>query len=171
MSRRTRTLLPVATSLLYPEVSEGIKERLQRKRQKAKSNFDRNGKLLPDLDVGQEVRVRGQRDKTWELGKCLEKLSDRSYMVQTNGEKVRRNREEIRPHLDVEERNSANNPETEVSLDAESGQHESTVPVEPEPNGSQRRSSRSITATPECSVNQRKSSRTIKAPARYKDYV
>jgi hypothetical protein len=56
MSRRTRTLLPLATSLLYPEVSEGIKERLQRKRQKAKSNFDRNGKLLPDLDVGQEVR-------------------------------------------------------------------------------------------------------------------
>ncbi|CAB4010713.1 Hypothetical predicted protein [Paramuricea clavata] len=87
------------------------------------------------------------------------------------GEKVRRNREEIRPRLDVEERNSANNPETEVSLDAESGQHESTVPVEPEPNGSQRRSSRSITATAECSVNQRRSSKTIKAPARYKDYL
>ncbi|CAB4012917.1 Hypothetical predicted protein [Paramuricea clavata] len=169
MSRRTRTLLPVATRFLYPEISKGIKERLQRKRQKAKSNFDRNGKLLPDLDVGQEVRVRGQIDKTWELGKCLEKLSDRSYMVQTNGEKVRRNREEIRNR--VEERNSANNPETEVSLDAESGQHESTVPVEPEPNGSQRRSSRSITATPECSVNQRRSSRIIKVLARYKDYV
>lgn len=92
MSRRTRTLLPVAASLLYPEVSEGVKERLQRKRQKAKSNFDRSGKLLPDLDVGQEVRVRGQRDKTWKLGKCLEKLSDRSFMVQTNGEKIRRDR-------------------------------------------------------------------------------
>ncbi|CAB4029512.1 PREDICTED: uncharacterized protein K02A2.6-like, partial [Paramuricea clavata] len=170
MSRRTRTPLPVATSLLYPEVSEGIKERLQRKRQKAKSNFDRNGKFLPDLDVGQEVRVRGKRDKTWELGKCLEKLSDRSYMVQTNGEKLRRNREEIRPCLDVEERNSANNPETEVSLDAESDQHEPTVPVESKPNGSQRRSSRSITATPDCRGNQTRSSRTIKAPARYKDY-
>ena len=96
MSRRTRTLVPVTTNLLYPEVVEGVQESLQLRRQKAKSYFDRNAKTLPELDIGQDVRVAGQRKKTWQPGKCLEKQSDRSYLVQTESETVGRNREDIR---------------------------------------------------------------------------
>ena len=70
MSRRTRTLLPVSSNLLYPKVEEGVTEKLKIKRQKAKSYYDRGAKLLPKLEVGQEVRVAGQRSKTWEAGTC-----------------------------------------------------------------------------------------------------
>ncbi|KAK3735283.1 hypothetical protein QZH41_001619 [Actinostola sp. cb2023] len=45
MSRRTRTLVPVSTNLLYPEVAEEVQERLQLRRQKAKSNYDKNAKI------------------------------------------------------------------------------------------------------------------------------
>ncbi|XP_015779356.1 PREDICTED: uncharacterized protein K02A2.6-like, partial [Acropora digitifera] len=60
MSRRTRTLVLVTTNLLYPEVVDGVQESLQLRRQKAKSYFDRNAKTLPELDIGQDVRVAGQ---------------------------------------------------------------------------------------------------------------
>ena len=81
MSRRTRTLLPTATSLLYPKVVEGVQDKLTQKRQKSKGDHDLRTKVLPELQVGQEVRVAGQRTKTWEPG-------------------LRRNRVFLRPKLD-----------------------------------------------------------------------
>ena len=93
MSRRTRTLLPIAANLLYPKVEEGVTKMLKLKRQKAKSYHDRSSIVLSKLEIGQEVRVAGQRNKTWEPGTCVEKLSDRSYMVEVNGAIIRRNRE------------------------------------------------------------------------------
>ncbi len=65
MSRRTGTLLPMSTNLLYPRVEEGVKEKLKAKGQKAKSYYDRGSKSLPELEIGQEVRVAGQRNKIW----------------------------------------------------------------------------------------------------------
>jgi transposase InsO family protein len=147
MSRRTRTLVPVSTNLLYPELVEGVQERLQLRRQKAKSYFDKNTKILPDLDIGQEIRVAGQRKKTWQLGKCLEKLSDRSYVVQTDGETVRRNREDIRPKLNADKTTS-----TETSL----------IPEE---------ASTTKPQTPAPSMARRTSARPTKPPARFKDFV
>lgn len=97
MSRRTRTLLPIAANLLYPKVEEGVTKMLKLKRQKAKSYHDRSSIVLPELEIGQEVRVAGQRNKTWEAGTCVEKLSDRSYMVEVNGAIIRRNREALKP--------------------------------------------------------------------------
>ena len=82
MSRRTRTLLPVSANLLYPRVEEGsgVKEKLKAKRQTAKGYCDRSAKVLPELEIGQEVRIAGQRNKIWEPGTCVQKLSDRSYL-------------------------------------------------------------------------------------------
>ena len=57
MSRRTKTLVPISTNLLYPEVPEGVQHQIQRKRQMAKIYHDRNVKVLPDLEIGQEVRL------------------------------------------------------------------------------------------------------------------
>ncbi|XP_068680390.1 uncharacterized protein [Montipora capricornis] len=51
-SSPTRTLVPVTTNLLYPEVVDGVQESLQLRRQKAKSYFDKNTKTLPELDIG-----------------------------------------------------------------------------------------------------------------------
>ena len=97
MSRRTQTLVPMSSTLLYPKVVEGVKEKLQVKRQKAKSYHDRSTKILPELEIGQEVRVASQKNKTWDRGTCVQKLSDRSYAVQASGEIMRRNRHDLRP--------------------------------------------------------------------------
>jgi len=48
-------------------VEEGVTEKLNVKRQKAKSYYDRGAKLLPELEVGQEVRVAGNAAKAGKL--------------------------------------------------------------------------------------------------------
>ena len=100
MSRRTRTLLPISANLLYPKVEEGATKKLKVKRQKAKGYHDRSS-ILPELEIGQEVRVAGQHNKTWEAGTCVEMLSNRSYMVEVNGAIIRRNREAFKPKRDI----------------------------------------------------------------------
>ena len=100
MSRRTRTLLPTATSLLYPKVPNNVPEMLKLKRQKAKWYFDRSARPLPEIDVGQEVRVAPlQKNENWKMGTCLEKLLDRSYLVKTDASSqvLCRNREFLKP--------------------------------------------------------------------------
>ena len=100
MSRRTKTLVPIATSLLKPEVADGVTEKIELKRQKAKSYHDKQAKRLSELEIGQEVRIAPNlRGKPWNLGTCTEKLSDRSYIVESNGEQYRRNREHLKPTL------------------------------------------------------------------------
>ena len=83
MSRRTKTLVPISSNWLYPEVPKGVQNQIERKCQMAKSFHDRNVKVLPHLEIGQEVRLSLlQRGKPWKAGTCVEKLSDRSYMVE-----------------------------------------------------------------------------------------
>ena len=154
-SRRTRTLLPVTSNLLHPKVVDGVEEKLQLKRQRAKAHYDKKAKVLPDLEVGEEVRVQGQRNtNTWTTGTCVQKLSDRSYLVNTGGQTVRRNREVLRPQQDG---NSA-----ESRADAES-QH----PQPPSPTVEQPRSQNK--PVPKTTVQTR--TRTIKPPERFKDFV
>lgn len=112
MSRRTKTLVPIATSLLYPEVAEGVAAKIELKRQKAKGYYDKQVKTLPDLEIGQEVRISPiQRGKPWQSGTCTEKLSDRSYVVESDGELLRRNREALKPALTPAEPNKDVPPE------------------------------------------------------------
>ena len=98
MSRRTRTLLPTATSLPHPKVVEGVEDQIKQKKQKAKYYHDRTAKLLPEIEVGQEVRVAPtERSKPWKSATCVQKLSDRSYLVRSSKETVRRNRQSLKP--------------------------------------------------------------------------
>ena len=98
MSRRTRTLLPVATSLLYPTLSKNVQDKLKIRRQKAKLYYDRSARVLPEIQVGQDVRIAPlQRNQSWKQGSCLKELSDRSYLVQTGNQVIRRNREFLKP--------------------------------------------------------------------------
>ena len=153
MSRRTRTLVPVSSYLLFPEVIDGVSDSLEFKRQKAKSYFDKNAKPLPDLYIGEEVRVSDKKRKTWQPGKCLEQLSDRSYLVQSDGEVIRRNREDIKPMPDTNATNST-----------------PTASEEPRARGSSP-NNRKTPAMPPQTLTRRASSRTIKPPARFLDYV
>lgn len=127
MSRRTKTLVPIATNLLYPKVAEGVTTKIQLKRQKAKSHYDRNVKVLPDLEIGQEVRVApNQRGKPWEVGNCKEKLSDRSYLVESNGELLRRNRQLLKP---VDETPKEPAGDTQASPEADSARKPQVLPA------------------------------------------
>ena len=84
MSRRTRTLLPTAHSLLIPKVVEGVTETIKEKKQKAKYYYDRTAKTLPEIEGGQEVKVAPvERHQHWKSGTCVKELTDRSYLVQT----------------------------------------------------------------------------------------
>ena len=150
MSRRTKTLVPISSNLLYPEVPEGVQNQIQRKRQKAKSFHDRNVKVLPDLEIGQEVRLSPlQRGKPWKAGTCVEKLSDRSYMVKADGELFRRNRHDLKP---TQENPPADRPAPVPQSASESYVAAAATPA-PNP------------------VARRTSSRNIKRPARFADYV
>ena len=96
MSRRTSNLLPTAASLLRPTVNHNYS--LQLKRQKAKFFHDKHVRQMPELEIGQKVRVAPLRkNQTWEQGTCTEKLSDRSYVVQSGGTTLRRNRQFLKP--------------------------------------------------------------------------
>ena len=98
MSRRTPTLLPTAASLLRPTVNHSSVDSLQLKRRKAKFYHDKYVRQLPELEIGQEVRVAPlHKNQTWEQGICTGKLSDRSYVVQSGGTSLRRNRQFLKP--------------------------------------------------------------------------
>ena len=100
MSRCTKTFPPTATNLLHPRVRENVGEKLKLKRQKAKWYHDRSACSLPEIDIGQDARVAPlQRNETWTQGTCVDKLSDRSYMVKmdASNQLLRRNREFLKP--------------------------------------------------------------------------
>ena len=87
MPRKTRPLLPTATSLLQPKVIEGVKEKIIDKKEKAKYYYDPTSMILPEVEIGQEVRVALQeQSQPWKTGTYVEKLSDRSYLGKTSNE-------------------------------------------------------------------------------------
>ena len=90
MSRRTKSLMPTAATLLRPQVVEGVEKKIELKRQKAKSCYDRSAHPLPQLEVGQEVRVAPlKKRQIWQAGTLVEQLSDRSYLVKTGSDNIR----------------------------------------------------------------------------------
>lgn len=99
MSRRLKTSLPVANKLLEPVVIQGVPERLRQKRQVAKAKYDRSARDLPELKVGEQIRMRplpGDRTGRWERGTCLQQVAPRSYLVDVGGTRYRRNRVDLR---------------------------------------------------------------------------
>ncbi|XP_048581589.1 uncharacterized protein K02A2.6-like [Nematostella vectensis] len=82
MSKRTKTTLPLAQHLLEPELQQDVTEKLTLKRKKAKKHLDRGSKELPELNIGEPVRMT--------------KVAPRSYLVDIDGSIYRRNRKFIR---------------------------------------------------------------------------
>ena len=97
-SRRTRTQLPTISELLKPELPQGIEGEIQRRRLKAKQQYDRAAKELPVLKEGQVVRIQPvKHQERWRKGTVLKKVNNRSYLVKTaNGYIYRRNRRHLR---------------------------------------------------------------------------
>ena len=143
MSRRTKSTLPVRTSLVEPKVVTGVKEQIKHKRREAKYYFDRRAKELPDLKIGEPVLIQTtDQRKTWEKGMCVKKLPNRSHVVESQGVSYRRNQKHVRPdkeipakekQLDSERTQSPDQQETrglereENQLDAEIGRGKATT--------------------------------------------
>jgi len=99
MSRRTRSFLPCKTSMYQPEVQRAVPFQVARKRQVAKSYYDTKAKPLPPLVIGQPIRVKThpqQAHSNWKPGVIVDSVAPRSYIVQVDGRKYRRNRVHLR---------------------------------------------------------------------------
>ena len=134
MARRTRTLIPTAGKLLQPQVCQDVTEKLIKKRQQTKSNYDKHTKPLPPLCLGQPVYIKPQpkvKGQQWEPGYCKEVLSDRSYVVSANGNQYRRNRIDLKPRNTSPQRLDENDS-TQVHGDDHNSFTESINPNSPE---------------------------------------
>lgn len=101
--RQTRTLLPASPSQLKssgPHPAEA-QEALQRTKDKQAQNYNRSAKSLPELQVGDTVRVQTDRGP-WEKGFVLDRAgTPRSYIIQLeSGSQIRRNRRHLRKSLE-----------------------------------------------------------------------
>ncbi|KAJ8044099.1 hypothetical protein HOLleu_11471 [Holothuria leucospilota] len=96
--RRTKTLIPTSRKLLEPKTiqPQQVTQGLTKRRQKQKVYFDRNTRKLPQLKIGDSVRV--QTDRGWFPAIVKGTASTpRSYIVQTpDGARYTRNRKHLR---------------------------------------------------------------------------
>ena len=93
-SRRTRTLLPTKAALLTPAVARNVEDEIRQRRQTAKFWYDRTAKSLPELQIGQGVRMQPvEHSGQWKQATIVKKVGERSYLAQTEeGNVYRRNR-------------------------------------------------------------------------------
>ena len=170
MSRRTCTLLPTANQLLMPKVVDNVPDKLAQRRQKAKYYYDRGSKKLPELQIGETVRIKPsplQRDKRLELGTCLEQVAPHSYIVDVGGRELRRNRKFLRTTQEQTE------PEVLESTepDLPDAPFEETVRVEPATYGNPGPEVPENPETLHLGPERRTRTRVVKRPSRFNDYV
>ena len=159
MGRRTRTQLPVNDSLLKPQYHDGanVQNALNERQHIQKYYYDRGAKSLPQLNPGDQIRVRNENK--WEPG-TVEQRADtpRSYVIQTKkGQKLRRNRR----HLLKTSENRSEEPE--IFYDCQeniSSKNSSNFVEQPSSNISQSDSKKYTS-----------SGRQVKMPMRFDDYV
>ena len=81
------------------EVVNGVTQKIEKKRKKAKFYCDRTAKKLPELVIGDHVRLEprpNDPDRTWKSGTCISKVGPRSYLVDCEGTVRRCNSKSIR---------------------------------------------------------------------------
>ena len=109
LSRRLKTTIPVANKLLEPCVVVGVTDKLRHRKLLAKCFYDRTTRDLPELEVGERIRMKplpGDHTGLWRLGTCLQRVAPRSYLVDVGGSLYLRNRVDLR----VAEQSNQNTP-------------------------------------------------------------
>ncbi|XP_053686449.1 uncharacterized protein LOC128735988 [Sabethes cyaneus] len=97
-SRRTRFNIPMAEAKYESKIQEGVKEQIQKNRQRAKQYYDRKVRVLPSLEIGQPVFVKKKpTDKVWTPASVVDIPSDRSAIVDAGGQRLWRDNVMIRP--------------------------------------------------------------------------
>lgn len=88
-----KTKLPISGSLLTRNnvTEDSVQEKIQRKKERQKYYYDRNGKSLPEINVGEFVIFK-KDSKGWQYGVVVERISDRSYIIKDSCDRLfRRN--------------------------------------------------------------------------------
>ena len=96
MNRRLRSILPMTTVLLEPQISRGTKEKLKQRQTNQKHLYDRGARPLSDLKPNDTIRYK--RNKSWEQAVVIDRHSSpRSYNIRTaEGTTLRRNRRQLK---------------------------------------------------------------------------
>ena len=174
MSRRTRTLLPVAKSLLKPHIISNVSTALYERKQHNKSR--RHGKPLPELSFGQTVLVKArpqQKRDPWVPARVGDQVAPRSYEVHVPGQgRLRRNRKHIREaHRGIEHQSQSIEleiPEQAQATDL-SASRDSASTVSPAATDVDLTSPVISGDTSSPSIQTTRSGRTVKVPRRYTD--
>lgn len=95
MGRRLKSKVPTSVTLLSPESKIQIQDSLKQRQGKQKAYFDRQTRLLPDIHIGERVRVR--QGDVWQPAVIIKRHEQpRSFIVQTpDGKTYRRNRKHL----------------------------------------------------------------------------
>jgi len=183
MSRRTRSLLPCAPSKLHPEVQADVSSEVKKKRQVSKKYHDAamKNRELPKLVIGQPVRVKTQPQKPlskWTSGQVVSVAAPRSYIVEVDGQRYRRNRIHLRdtiaskpvqnniaPPNQAQPGTPVRVPDMTTSTPVSTPRRDSPVtpstPNTPVPISTPRRSPNGVKTT--------RSGRTVRTPDRFKE--
>ena len=174
-SRRLRTTLPIKPKLLSPEiipVEEIIVHTVKKKRENKQYYDKRNRNSLPQLSVGDNVRVqlKPKSCKEWSLAKVNDIVNEKSCMLNSQGKNYRRNRLHIRTsrekysaeNLDVD----TNEYETEKENVKDSLTNTDQISS---PKESGKTNTDQISSPRESGKT--KSGRQVLVPARFNDYV
>ena len=95
MGRRTRTLLPTSTRLLKPKLPKLAEDLVTKKREKQAYYYNKGAKLLKELKPGDilrnEARSKRSKEAGWKKGTCLKEVAPRSFEIDVEGTRYRRN--------------------------------------------------------------------------------
>ncbi|XP_077971870.1 uncharacterized protein LOC144426076 [Styela clava] len=97
ISRRTKGDIPKSKKLLNPEIRnpKEVHDQLLHKRNQQKKYFDKSSKLLPNLNTGDIVRMQTKKEYDQKGIICQNYHLPRSYIVESDGRRYRRNRRHI----------------------------------------------------------------------------
>lgn len=187
MSRKTRSLIPLKPAEYIPRVVEweGVVHGNLRRKQVNKQYYDKTTKALPSLQVGDHIRTRtNPQTKTfWSPGQITEKLNNRSYVVEANGKRYRRNRSHIRTTKEHFDRRSLTDEDL-AGIYTDTGHQvmdQEEAPEVSEPNTTENTGSRVVSTNsgitqdraviPATNTQATRSGRISRPPVRLQDYV
>jgi len=182
-SRRTRTTIPTTNELLQPEVAKNVSDEICIRCQHTKLWYDRTAKALPELVIGQGVRMQplgtgGQ----WKRATVIKKVGERSYLTQNEEDQVyRRNCKYLR--VTNEESSRVNEESSRVpehsaedsvlppKESVETTANQSTMSSEKVQTETTEQKEGSTEDTPSAEYMTTRSGRCVKPPTRYRDYT
>ena len=96
--RRCRTMVPTPTALLQSRVTQADNQQVKSQKRKQVRSYNRYKARARPFDTGPSVTMKpfNTGGKQWRRGRILQRLDERSYLVQASSGPVRRTREHLR---------------------------------------------------------------------------